>query len=86
MSFMDCCNAQKIPTTRIHKLLVFNSLAFMRLHSIHIHDEIESLEDPTEAVLNEFGHHRGRHDKCRNFNDISADEYLRGTGFNAIEY
>ena len=51
----------------------------MWLHSVHVNDEIESLEDPIEAILNEFGHHRSLHDKRRNFNDINVDEYLRGT-------
>ena len=44
------------------------------LSSTHIHDEIESLKDPTEAVLNEFVHQRNLHDKCRNFNGIGADD------------
>ena len=41
---------------------------------------MESLKDPTETVSDEFGYQRNLHDQGIDFNDISADEYFRGTG------
>ena len=41
--------------------------------------KVESTKDPTEAIFDEFRHQRRLHDRGRNFNGISADEYLRGT-------
>ena len=32
-----------------------------------------------EMFSDEFGHQRNLHDQDINFNDIGADEYLRGT-------
>ena len=38
-----------------------------------------SLNDPTEVDSNEFRHQTSFHDEIKNFNDVSADDYLRGT-------
>jgi hypothetical protein len=48
--------------------------------SSQIGNNIEPLKDPRMTDLDEFRHQRSLHDRSRNFNDISADEYLRGTG------
>ena len=76
----------KLETRKTCATHLIDRVVFMRLRSIHIHDEIESLNDPTEAVLDEFWHHRSLHNDSGNFNDITADDYLRGIGVtNVVE-
>ena len=52
---------------------LIDRVAFIGLHSIHIHDEIESLKDPIEAVLDEFGYQKSIYLQYRKFNDINTD-------------